>query len=171
MLIQEIRAKQVLEEEGLDLPINVIHEEIPKTFIGDEEFTLIFPKSMFEYESDKIIDIIFIGKMTDTRKEFLNQFDATIIESLRGRDKTTKGFDESYFQEMSKAKFVLCPNGDFVWTYRFFEAMIFKAIPVIEDDCSLYSGYRFYRKGDKLIYREDWVKYNLDKLKNEMTWK
>lgn len=170
MLIQEIRARQVLEEEGLDLPISVIHEEIPKTFIGDKEFTLIFPKSMLNYECDKTIDVLFIGKITDTRKEFLNQFDATIIESLRGRDKTTKGFDESYFKEMSKAKFVLCPNGDFIWTYRFFEAVLFKAIPVIEDDCTLYSGYKFYNKNDELVYREDWIEYNINKLKNDMMW-
>jgi hypothetical protein len=170
MFIQEIRARQVLEEEGLNLNIKIEHSEIPKTLIGNREYSLIFPKFMFNYETNKTIDILFVGKITPQRKEFLNNFNATIINSNRGRNKETKAKDEEYFKIMSKAKFVLCPNGSFIWTYRFFEAIVFKAIPIIEENCSLYDGYKFYKKNDKPIYRKDWIEHNLKKLKREMTW-
>lgn len=170
MLIQEIRARQVLKEENLNLPIKIIHKETPKTTIGNREFTLIFPKYIFNYETNKTINTLFIGKITPQRKEFLKDFNATIINSNRGRDKKIKSKDEEYFKLMSKAKFILCPNGSFIWTYRFFEAIIFKAIPIIEDFSKLYEGYKFYTKDEKPIYREDWIEHNLNKLKGEMTW-
>jgi hypothetical protein len=170
MLIQEIRARQVLEEENLNLPINVIHKETPKTIIGKKEFSLIFPKFMFNYKSQKTINPLFIGKITPKREKFLRGFDAKIINSNRGRDNKFKKKDEEYFKIMSKSKFVLCPNGDFIWSYRFFESIIFKAIPIIEDFSKLYEGYKFYTKDEKPIYREDWIEHNLNKLKGEMTW-
>src|SRR3546814_18431904 len=48
---------------------------------------------------------------------------------------------------MLSSKFVLCPSGDLksngvAWTYRFFEGAICGAIPVIEDFCPAYEGYR-----------------------------
>lgn len=61
-----------------------------------------------------------------------------------------------------------CPNGAFTWTYRFFESVIFKAIPIIEEYSPNYEGYYYYKKGDDFIYNEDWVNSNLEKLKKEM---
>src|SRR3546814_18381892 len=48
---------------------------------------------------------------------------------------------------MLSSKFVLGPSGDLksngvAWTYRFFEGAICGAIPVIEDFCPAYEGYR-----------------------------
>src|SRR3546814_21134563 len=48
---------------------------------------------------------------------------------------------------MLSSKFVLCPSGDLksngvAWTYRFFEGAICGAIPVIEEFCPAYEGYR-----------------------------
>jgi hypothetical protein len=172
MLLQEIRARQVLQEEGLNLPIRIEHKENPKTIIGDREFKLIFPKFMFNYANNnqKDIETLFCGLITDKRKPFLNKFKAEIINSNRGRDNQIKNLDKEYFNLMSRAKFVLCPDGDFVWTYRFFEAIIFKAIPIIQNNCPLYEGYKFYNEGDKMEYKEEWIEHNLNKLKREMTW-
>ena len=36
-----------------------------------------------------------------------------------------------------------CPNGDFVWSYRFFEATLCGAIPIIEQFCPAYEGFRY----------------------------
>jgi hypothetical protein len=69
---------------------------------------------------------------------------------------------------MARSKFTLCPNGDFTWTYRFFEAIIFKSIPIIEDYTYHYNGYHYYTKDDKFIYNDIWVDENLHKLKKEM---
>lgn len=169
MLLQEIRARQVLQEEGLNLPIKIVHH-IPKTIIGDREFSLIFPKFMFNYENEKDIEILFVGKITQKRAKFLSKFNAKIINSNRGRDLKIKARDEQYFNLMSRTKFALCPDGDFIWTYRFFEAIIFKAIPVIENYTEHYKGYKFYREGEKLEYKEEWINHNLNKLKKEMIW-
>ena len=49
---------------------------------------------------------------------------------------------------------VLCPNGDFVWTYRFFEAAMCGAIPVVENTCPHYDGFVHYAmKDDPRNYR------------------
>lgn len=170
-LIQQIRAKQVLKEEQLDLPIKIRHQNDVSTEIGDKKFALIFPKFMLGYSNEKNIDQLFVGLITKKRKPFLSKFNnATIINSNRGRKKETKERDEEYFALMSRARFVLCPNGDFVWTYRFFESIIFKAIPIIEDFHPLYKGYKFYTSEDELVYNDDWICSNLEKIKKEMFW-
>lgn len=169
MLLQEIRAKQALDELNRDAKITINHQ-IPWTMIGDKKYTLIFPKFMFEYNSEKNINFLFIGKITESRKTFLNKFnDAVIINSLRGRNLETKVRDESYFNQMARTKFTLCPNGDYVWTYRFFEAIIFKSVPIIEEYCDIYDGYSYYTINDEYIYDEKIVNQNLEKLKKEMT--
>jgi hypothetical protein len=35
-----------------------------------------------------------------------------------------KAWHDDYSTEMSRAEFVIRPNGKFVWTYRFFEAIL-----------------------------------------------
>ena len=115
--------------------------------------------------------MLFVGFKNSKRIDFLKKFNnATIIFTNKGRDIKTKVKDEEYFNLMSKAKFVLCPNGDFIWTYRFFEAILFQAIPIIEDYSELYKDYKFYKYGDKYEYNSEWIIYNLNKIKNEMMW-
>jgi len=171
MLLQEIRAKQAMKELNYNADIKINHQE-PTTTIGDREYTLVFPKKMFEYSEgiNKEVDLLFIGNMTASRKLFLSKFpNAKIIASRRGRDPKIKEYDDWYFNEMSKAKFVLCPDGDFVWTYRFFESIIFKAIPVIEHTCKHYLPYKYYKQGDTLKYCSDIVESNFNILKQNMT--
>ncbi len=170
-LIQQIRANQVLTEEKLNLPVKVWHTNDPLTIIGDREFALVFPKFMLDYQNEKDIDLLFVGLLTKKRMEFLSNFKkAVIIASNRGRNENTKKKDEDYFTLMSRTKFALCPNGDFIWTYRFFEAIIFKAIPIIQDFHPLYDGYKYYSLGDNLVYNEEWVNENLKRIKQKMFW-
>lgn len=168
--LQRVGAEQVLEEEGLDLPIGIRHSEDAGTRIGDRLFKLIFPKFMLNYECDKDINILFMGLVTENRQPFFKHFNgATIIDCRRGRD-DHKIKDEDYFRMMSRAKFVLCPDGDFIWTYRFFESLIFKAIPIIEHECSLYDGFKFLRADSNLEYNIEWVNHNYNKVRSEMFW-
>jgi hypothetical protein len=37
-----------------------------------------------------------------------------------------------YFQTMCDSKFVLCPAGDSEWSFRFYEVMMCKSIPIVE---------------------------------------
>jgi len=37
-----------------------------------------------------------------------------------------------YFQTMCQSKFVLCPSGDGPWSFRFYETLMCKSIPIVE---------------------------------------
>ena len=171
MLLQEIRARQALiEANKVEFKLDIEHST-PITRVNGVEYSLIFPKVLLDFNKgvEKDIDMLFVGMINDKRKPFLSNFsEATIISSNRGREFITKQFDTEYFKKMARSKFVLCPNGAFIWTYRFFESVIFKAIPIIEEYTSHYDGYYYYTKNDNFVYNEDWVNSNLEKLKKEM---
>lgn len=73
--------------------------------------------------------------------------DVVFWSSNKGRKFPIKAWDDEYFKLMCHSKFVLCPNGDHIWSYRFFEAILCGAIPIVQDDCSAYDGF-FYCKMD-----------------------
>lgn len=174
MLLQSIRVKQACEEIGLMKPcFQTKHAEIPETYINGKKYTLVFPRFIERFSQKKEIDISFTGLITPKRKKFLNKLldtygEVYITESFNGRDKDKKTLDSEYFERLGISKFVACPDGDFTWSYRFFEAILCQAIPIIENDSQLYKGYKFYRLGDKLEYRQDWIEHNLEKVKKEM---
>jgi hypothetical protein len=70
-----------------------------------------------------------------------------IVKSDRGRRYPVKSWDERYWKLLLHSHFVLCPPGDCNWSYRFFEAIICGAIPIIGSHSPLYEGYA-YRKID-----------------------
>jgi hypothetical protein len=67
----------------------------------------------------------------------------TIWSSERGRRFPMKAWDRGYVQMLAQSAFVLCPGGDYRWSYRFFEAALCGAIPVVEEACPLYDGFRY----------------------------
>lgn len=71
-----------------------------------------------------------------------------IEENKKGRTFPVKAWDSDYFGVMQNSKFVLCPNGDFVWTYRFFEAIMCGSIPIVEETCEIYNGFTFFTFSD-----------------------
>lgn len=84
------------------------------------------------------------------------EYDGVVLmTSDRGWSFPTKAWDSKYFQLLSSSKFVLCPDGKFVWTYRFFEAILCGAIPIIQNTCSLYEGFRYYTMDD-LLEKMEW---------------
>jgi hypothetical protein len=149
----------------------VIDHATPKTIVGDKEYPLVFPRFLINVDTPKTIDMLFIGLITDKRREWLKQFpDATIVDSLRGRKEHTRIYDTTYFNQMAKTKFVLCPDGDFTWTYRFFEAILCGAIPIIQNYCELYEGYFHLRvhPSNRYHYGRSYIKKNIKKLEREM---
>lgn len=171
MKIQEIRARQAMDEIGMKGEVRIVHAEDVKTFINDKEYKLVFPKFIMDYNEEKTIEMIFIGLLTQKRKVFLDNFkEAIIISSDKGRKQETKEKDDEYFKLLSKSKFSICPNGDFVWTYRFFESILCKCLPIVEEDCKLYEGYKYYKVGDNYCYNKDWIEHNLNKIKEMMLW-
>ncbi|MEO5819155.1 MAG: hypothetical protein ABIT71_01505 [Vicinamibacteraceae bacterium] len=69
--------------------------------------------------------------------------DVTVWSSERGRRFPTKAWDEDYFRMLADSASVLCPSGDYVWSYRFFEACLCGAMPIVEQASPLYDGFRY----------------------------
>jgi hypothetical protein len=69
--------------------------------------------------------------------------DVTLWSSERGRRFPTKAWDEEYFRMLADSESVLCPSGDYVWSYRFFEACLCGAMPLVEHASPLYDGFRY----------------------------
>jgi hypothetical protein len=87
---------------------------------------------------------------------FAKQYGELFIwSSNRGRVFPKKSWDEDYYRILSNSKFVLCPSGDYTWTYRFFESILCGAIPVVEKKCDAYEGF---------IYR------NMEENPNNFLW-
>ena len=61
-----------------------------------------------------------------------------------------KAWDTKYARLLGSSRFALCPNGDFVWTYRFFEAAAAGAIPIVESHCEMYEGFSYYTMNDSI---------------------
>ncbi len=96
----------------------------------------------------------------------------TIVSSRRGRKFPYKTWDQNYFNELAKSKFVLCPKGDCVWSYRFFEAIMCGAIPIAEEHSPAFEGFQYYQMSDSKIkhhYSHDIIFHNLCVLRNKFT--
>jgi hypothetical protein len=92
--------------------------------------------------------------------------------SMRGREYPVKAWDEDYYQAMTRAQFVLCPSGDFVWTYRFFEAVMCGAIPVVEAACPAYEGFQFFTMQQpisELTRSEEMAEHNFRRGRERLT--
>ncbi len=116
------------------------------------------------------------GRLYNLRKDFLSKIgiDYTIKKNIgdlflwssdRGRCFPIKAWDEDYFRVLSNSQYVLCPSGDYIWSYRFFEAIMCGAIPIVEKTCKAYEGFRFASFEDdarKLEWHLEDAKYNYD---------
>jgi hypothetical protein len=83
--------------------------------------------------------------------------------SRRGRHFPGKSWDEEYYELLARSQFVLCPSGDYVWTYRFFEAALCGAIPIVESTCDAYAGFRYQTMRDparELQWRREDAEHN-----------
>lgn len=87
--------------------------------------------------------------------------DVVFWSSTRGRHFPGKSWDDDYFQLLADSQFVLCPNGDFVWSYRFFEAAMCGAIPIVQQDCPAYAGFRF-RTMSESAHGMEWSREDAD---------
>jgi|TARA_R100000501_G_C2627902_1_gene121931 hypothetical protein len=85
------------------------------------------------------------------KKTLLKRFGNLYISaSNRGRVFPGKSWDEEYYNFMLKSKFILCPSGVYIWTYRFFESILCGAIPIVEKSAPCYDGFIYYNMDEKL---------------------
>lgn len=92
--------------------------------------------------------------------------------SGKGRVLPGKAWDENYFKMLTQSRFVLCPVGDCVWTYRFFESAMCGAIPIVEASCASYQGFRYFTMEDDistLKWSAEIAEYNFNLCRERLT--
>lgn len=134
----------------------VIESWVKKNF--DSAF-LIPEKNLFLKLVNKIIK-----KITKSNSSKIKKIgDFVFWSSNRGRIFPVKSWDNQYYTILSRSQFVLCPNGDFIWSYRFFESILCGAIPIIQDECDAYNEFKFYKISDDInnfVWTEEVAMHN-----------
>lgn len=99
------------------------------------------------------------------------------MENFNRANGIEKYWDESYYRDLAKYEFLLCPNGldhqpdgAHVWTYRFFDAILCGTIPVIQAHAPAYEGFEYYLMSDTdITYSKGMAERNFNKLKEMVT--
>lgn len=161
--------------------VRISHQE-PETRIGAVVRPLIFPhgvvgRCLSKWRDQRDYRVSFQGLVTRGRRATLKRWQAgthsaTIIDSRRGRNPRTKSWDDRYFDLLANSQFALCPNGDHVWTYRFFEAALCGAIPIVEDITPIYADFTYLRLSDDISdfdRSKDVVESNFERARSLLT--
>jgi len=110
---------------------------------------VIFPRQLIGYcqcglfdHYNKTMSYYFSGHSGDQHPEkrtwvqrYSSQPRAQVVFNTAGRNvrKQTGHYDwYGYYAKLRSSEFALCPDGDFTWTYRFLEAIMCGAIPILE---------------------------------------
>tara|TARA_Y100000389_G_scaffold36102_1_gene30680 strand:+ start:10618 stop:12027 length:1410 start_codon:yes stop_codon:yes gene_type:complete len=91
----------------------------------------------------------------------------TIMNTLNKNNykKTSNG--GNFFKDLLQSKFTFCPEGNGIDTHRHYEALIFKSIPIVEDNPKIMNKY----EGLPVLYTHDYSEINdeyLNKKYDEM---
>jgi hypothetical protein len=102
------------------------------------QWVINFAKKYFTGKS------IFINTDNDPKWELLGTFDYSNMNL--GFNPKQQKYNQSknvqyrivkenvkYFETMCQSKFVLCPAGDSTWSFRFYEVLMCKSIPIVEN--------------------------------------
>lgn len=159
-----------------------VDHHTPRTAVGNVERPLIFAHGVTDRcklkWDDRVISISFAGNMTESRRHTLSPLFAAygdgfrVVSTNAGRDWPGKAWDEQYYEVLGRSALTACPDGDFIWTYRFFEAALCGSIPVIQNWCSHYEGFWYYRLSDdpeSMMWREDWALHNEETARGLLT--
>ena len=166
-----------LQEKGIvvDYDQMEIDHENHNCYYKDRKYPLIYPKAWVkrieELDHTKTLEYFFAGcgtkGSTETyspRREWVKDFISqnSIIEfSIKGRTIPKDLLDEEWFGKMCKARFGLCPKGyPYSWTYRFYEAMLCRAIPIVEEVEPYMAGFKVYLKSERHTYDEAMCDHN-----------
>ena len=70
-----------------------------------------------------------------------------------------------YFEKMCQSKFVLCPGGDSPWSFRFYEVLMCKSIPIVE------SWHHTYRTKEEANLNYKYILYeDIENVKNDINY-
>ena len=137
---------------------NVLISTWINTNITNEKFTLPITDSFSNKWRSKIFNFFNIDSTVSKTIGSL-----IIWSSNKGRKFPVKAWDDDYFKVLADSKFVLCPSGVCIWSYRFFESILCGAIPIVEKNCEAYKGFKFkYMDEDasKFVWSKEDAEYN-----------
>lgn len=83
---------------------------------------------------------VFVHTGSDETWESLGEFDKSHEKKgfapylVQTREAQYREVDENefYFKTMCESKFILCPAGDAPWSFRFYETLMCKSVPIVE---------------------------------------
>lgn len=159
--------------QGETLDAEICHST-PFVRIGDLVKPLLYPHELvYKYKASwapRDIKFFFQGLVPKHRKSRIDEWrgKAVIIDTDVGRKSLKRFWDPAYVTRMGKSQFVLCPKGGFNWSYRFYEAVLCGATPIISDYSPLYEGYHFHHWDDKTFKRKH-VESNFELAKTQLT--
>jgi hypothetical protein len=191
--LQVLYFQRALQEEGIGKSGFGTAHHIPQNYNGGKVYNFVFPKSFLaeieklDYKS-KPLDYIFLGSIVGPHREFLRNWNIpnSLIKTTSENNYQHPGhtpeayganyFNVDYFTKMCRAKFALAPGGasafnpaypeQHLWTYRFWEACLAKAIPVTnEPDPKWHTDYKFYSLDDNHVYNQEWANHNYELVK------
>lgn len=87
---------------------------------------------------------LVLSKVGARQHDVIEVGDLRLSSSNRGKTFRVKAWDDRYFSVLANSQFVLCPAGAWSWSYRFFESILCGAMPIVEQSCRVYEGFRFY---------------------------
>lgn len=157
-VLQEYFFRMSLREAGINYgQIRIDHDKGTCWHKKIGWVPLCFPVKMItaieKLSKEKTINYFFRGTITKSR-EWVKKY-PNIHSSLRGRNLRLKySLDLDYYQQLSSCLFSLSPVGDCPWSYRFFESIMCKAIPILGDneDDIFASSFFFLRDTSEHVY-------------------
>lgn len=134
-------------------------------FIGSIKSNYHARKWVIEFANRHFTDkSIFINTDADSNWTSLGPFDYSNLnigfcpknsEDNQSKQVQYRTVNENvyYFEKMRQSKFVLCPAGDAPWSFRFYEVLLCKSIPVVE------SWHHTYRTKEESVLNYKYVLY------------
>lgn len=111
-----------------------------RCFYAGKEYPIIFPlrylREIESLDTKKDVRFNFLGTYT-RKRDWINKYaseNSVVCFTSKGRTIGKSEFDRDYYQLLCRSEFTLCPSGDFKWTYRFFEAIMARSIPIVDSE-------------------------------------
>lgn len=140
----------------------------------ERQWVIDFAKKHFTVNS------IFINTYNDLNWVSLGIFDYTNtnigfcpknMPDNQSKQVQYRVFNENidYFEKMCRSNFVLCPAGDSPWSFRFYEVLMCKSIPIVEswhhtyrtiEESKINYKYVLYQNMDNSIIFDEYVNEN-----------
>lgn len=160
MFLQEYFLRESLLEKGYSLNYKINHKKGTSYHEDLGLLPIIFPEKIINFveklDKSKTEETYFKG-VINKKRSWVKKY-SNVFESRRGRDSKQKyKIDLYYYKGLCKSKYGLAPVNECPWSYRFFESIMCKAIPVLgKEEIDIHSNDYFYlRDGGTFIYNEE----------------